>query len=55
MYGIFSKEVMSKNVDVEYRFLAEPYISASFSNVSGFLSVAFGQINIQRNYKDGKN
>lgn len=31
MYGIFSKEVMSKDVDVEYRFLAEPYISASFS------------------------
>ncbi|MGP4130609.1 YobF family protein [Pantoea tagorei] len=25
MYGIFSKEVTSKNVDVEYRFLAEPY------------------------------
>ncbi|WP_072066028.1 DUF2627 domain-containing protein [Erwinia piriflorinigrans] len=24
MYGIFSKEVPSKNVDVEYRFLAEP-------------------------------
>ncbi|MDU6441122.1 MULTISPECIES: DUF2627 domain-containing protein [Pantoea] len=24
MYGIFSKEVTSKNVDVEYRFLAEP-------------------------------
>ncbi|WP_397215780.1 DUF2627 domain-containing protein [Pantoea osteomyelitidis] len=24
MYGIFSKEVSSKNVDVEYRFLAEP-------------------------------
>ncbi|WP_407919831.1 DUF2627 domain-containing protein [Erwinia tasmaniensis] len=24
MYGIFSKEVPSKDVDVEYRFLAEP-------------------------------
>ncbi|WP_428946306.1 DUF2627 domain-containing protein [Pantoea sp. FN060301] len=24
MYGIFSKEVSSKDVDVEYRFLAEP-------------------------------
>ncbi|MGK3142027.1 DUF2627 domain-containing protein [Pantoea sp. C2G6] len=24
MHGIFSKEVSSKNVDVEYRFLAEP-------------------------------
>lgn len=57
MYGIFSKEVTSKDVDVdvEYRFLAEPYISASFSRVSGFLSVASGQINIQRNYEDGKN
>ncbi|HAU5562264.1 DUF2627 domain-containing protein [Erwinia sp. S63] len=24
MYGIFSKEVTSKDVDVEFRFLAEP-------------------------------
>ncbi|MGK3112984.1 DUF2627 domain-containing protein [Candidatus Pantoea formicae] len=24
MYGIFSKEVSSKDVDVEFRFLAEP-------------------------------
>ncbi|WP_374058192.1 DUF2627 domain-containing protein [Candidatus Pantoea persica] len=24
MYGIFSKEVTSKNVDAGYRFLAEP-------------------------------
>ncbi|MFS2225565.1 YobF family protein [Pantoea sp. B65] len=24
MCGIFSKEVLSKDVDVEYRFLAEP-------------------------------
>ncbi|KAA5973169.1 DUF2627 domain-containing protein [Pantoea eucrina] len=24
MHGIFSKEVLSKDVDVEYRFLAEP-------------------------------
>ncbi|EBN0166379.1 DUF2627 domain-containing protein [Salmonella enterica subsp. enterica serovar Infantis] len=31
---IFSKEVLSKHVDVEYRFSAEPYISASSSNVS---------------------
>ncbi|EDV3732086.1 YobF family protein [Salmonella enterica subsp. enterica serovar Newport] len=28
------KEVLSKHVDVEYRFSAEPYISASSSNVS---------------------
>ena len=34
MCGIFSKEVLSKHVVVEYRFSAEPYISASFSNVS---------------------
>jgi hypothetical protein len=34
MCGIFSKEVLSKHVDVEYRFSAEPYISASCSNVS---------------------
>ncbi|MDY0972323.1 DUF2627 domain-containing protein [Siccibacter turicensis] len=33
MCGIFSKEVLSKHV-VEYRFSAEPYISASSSNVS---------------------
>ncbi|ECU7147317.1 DUF2627 domain-containing protein, partial [Escherichia coli] len=26
MCGIFSKEVLSKHVDVEYRFSAEPYI-----------------------------
>ncbi|ELH8381102.1 YobF family protein [Salmonella enterica subsp. enterica] len=32
MCGIFSKEVLSKHV--EYRFSAEPYISASSSNVS---------------------
>ncbi|WP_072017508.1 DUF2627 domain-containing protein [Erwinia typographi] len=36
MYGIFSKEVLSKDVDVEYRFLAEPLYRASCSNVSGF-------------------
>ncbi|ENX6877055.1 DUF2627 domain-containing protein, partial [Escherichia coli] len=29
MCGIFSKEVLSKHVDVEYRFSAEPYIGAS--------------------------
>lgn len=34
MCGIFSKEVLSKHVDVEYRFSAELYISASSSNVS---------------------
>jgi|GEM_PF-5094913 len=34
MCGIFSKEVLSKHVDVEYRFSAEPYIGASCSNVS---------------------
>ncbi|APR33804.1 MULTISPECIES: DUF2627 domain-containing protein [Citrobacter] len=34
MCGIFSIEVLSKHVDVEYRFSAEPYISASSSNVS---------------------
>ncbi|HDR2341004.1 TPA: YobF family protein [Enterobacter kobei] len=34
MCGIFSKEVLSKHVVVEYRFSAEPYISASCSNVS---------------------
>ena len=34
MCGIFSKEVLSKHVVVEYRFSAEPYISASSGNVS---------------------
>ncbi|EON6775808.1 DUF2627 domain-containing protein [Escherichia coli] len=34
MCGIFSKEVLSKHVDVEYRFSAEPCIGASCSNVS---------------------
>ncbi|MBZ0056835.1 DUF2627 domain-containing protein [Leclercia adecarboxylata] len=34
MCGIFSIEVLSKHVVVEYRFSAEPYISASCSNVS---------------------
>ncbi|MEX3020815.1 DUF2627 domain-containing protein [Kluyvera sp. STS39-E] len=34
MYGIISKEVMSKDVDVEYHFSAEPYISAACSHVS---------------------
>ncbi|HHF9085353.1 TPA: YobF family protein [Escherichia coli] len=33
MCGIFSKEVLSKHVDVEYRFSAEPYIGASCNNV----------------------
>ncbi|WP_071608927.1 DUF2627 domain-containing protein [Entomohabitans teleogrylli] len=34
MCGIFSIEVPSKHVVVEYSFSAEPYISASSSNVS---------------------
>lgn len=37
MCGIFSKEVLSKNVVVEYRFSAEPYISASSSNITVLL------------------
>ncbi|HAI50137.1 MULTISPECIES: DUF2627 domain-containing protein [Atlantibacter] len=36
MCGIFSKEVLSKHVVVEYCFSAEPFISASCSNVSVF-------------------
>ncbi|WP_455820411.1 DUF2627 domain-containing protein [Pseudomonas cerasi] len=36
MHGIFSKEVLSKDVDVEFRFLADLKFSASCSNVSGF-------------------
>ncbi|MFC3395710.1 DUF2627 domain-containing protein [Brenneria rubrifaciens] len=35
MNGIFSKEVLSTNVSVEYRFSAEPYLSASISNDFG--------------------
>ncbi|MGT0306183.1 DUF2627 domain-containing protein [Shigella flexneri] len=31
MCGIFSKEVLSKHVDVEYRFSAEPYVEYRFS------------------------
>ncbi|MEG7436590.1 DUF2627 domain-containing protein [Serratia marcescens] len=34
MCGIFSKEVLSKDVSVEYRFSADPYLSASSSNDS---------------------
>ncbi|MDW5498602.1 DUF2627 domain-containing protein [Pseudomonas lundensis] len=34
MCGIFSKEVLSKNVNVEYRFSADPYLGASSSNDS---------------------
>ncbi|AUH00921.1 DUF2627 domain-containing protein [Pectobacteriaceae bacterium CE70] len=34
MNGIFSKEVMSTNVSVEYHFSADPYFSASSSNDS---------------------
>ncbi|ATZ94613.1 MULTISPECIES: DUF2627 domain-containing protein [Dickeya] len=36
MNGIFSKEVLSTNVSVEYHFSADPYFSASSSNDSGF-------------------
>ncbi|WP_127959767.1 DUF2627 domain-containing protein [Serratia microhaemolytica] len=34
MCGIFSKEVQSKDVNVVYRFSADPYLSASISNDS---------------------
>ncbi|MBW7983187.1 DUF2627 domain-containing protein [Enterobacillus tribolii] len=34
MCGIFSKEVLSKDVCVDYRFSADPYLSASSSNDS---------------------
>ncbi|MDU4135339.1 MAG: DUF2627 domain-containing protein [Klebsiella michiganensis] len=34
MCGIFSKEVLSKHVVVEYRFSAEPYICLMQSCVS---------------------
>jgi CspA family cold shock protein len=45
MCGIFSKEVLSKDVSVEYRFSADPYLSASSSNDSkgfGFITPADG-------------
>ncbi|WPM86024.1 DUF2627 domain-containing protein [Apirhabdus apintestini] len=32
MCGVFSKEVLSKHVVVEYRFSAEPYFSVSLCN-----------------------
>ncbi|PWC11448.1 DUF2627 domain-containing protein [Brenneria roseae subsp. americana] len=35
MNGIFSKEDLSTNVSVEYRFSADPYLSASSSNDFG--------------------
>ncbi|WON78310.1 DUF2627 domain-containing protein [Serratia sp. UGAL515B_01] len=34
MCGIFSKEVLSKDVSVEYHFSADPYLGASSSNDS---------------------
>ena len=43
MCGIFSKEVLSKDVSVEYRFSADPYLSASSSNDSGCLCNALGR------------
>ena len=55
MCGIFSKEVLSKHVDVEYRFSAEPYISASCSNVSVLSMLApVGEENSLRNFANGK-
>ena len=55
MYGIISKEVLSKHVVVEYRFSAEPFISASCSHVSVLAMYApAGKENIQRNFANGK-
>lgn len=55
MCGIFSKEVLSKHVDVEYRFSAEPYIGASCSNVSVLIYVMpAGEENNLRNFSNGK-
>ncbi|EHZ5751132.1 DUF2627 domain-containing protein [Salmonella enterica subsp. enterica serovar Dublin] len=56
MCGIFSKEVLSKHVDVEYRFSAELYISASsFSAIqgNGFKTLAEGQ-NVEFEIQDGQ-
>ena len=55
MCGIFSKEVLSKHVVVEYRFSAEPYISASSSNVSVLSKLMpAGEENNLRNFSNGK-
>ena len=55
MYGIFSKEVLSKHVDVEYRFSAEPYISAACSHVSVLsMKTPAGAENTLRNFANGK-
>lgn len=55
MYGIISKEVLSKHVDVEYRFSAEPYISASCSHVSVLsMNAPAGEENTLRNFANGK-
>ena len=55
MCGIFSKEVMSKHVVVEFRFSAEPYISASCSHVSVLsMLVPTGEENSLRNFANGK-
>ncbi|ENI9010843.1 YobF family protein [Shigella flexneri] len=43
MCGIFSKEVLSKHVDVEYRFSAEPYYV-----------MPAGEENNLRNFSNGK-
>ena len=52
MCGIFSKEVLSKHVDVEYRFSAEPYIGASC--VSFIYVMPAGEENNLRNFSNGK-
>jgi hypothetical protein len=55
MCGIFSKEVLSKHVIVEYRFSAEPYISASSSNVSVLSQLMpAGEVYTLRNIANGK-
>ncbi|WP_157665920.1 DUF2627 domain-containing protein [Tatumella citrea] len=47
MYGIISKEDMSKDVIVRTASFAEPNISASFSNVPRFsVTLPSGKINI---------
>lgn len=51
MCGIFSKEVLSKHVDVEYRFSAEPYIGASCSFI---YVMPAGEENNLRNFSNGK-
>ena len=55
MCGIFSKEVLSKHVDVEYRFSAEPYIGASSGDLFSFIYVMpAGEENNLRNFSNGK-